>query len=134
MRIVEAWQHGPALCVDDDGLRTPQALHVAVRSDQQDLVALHGDSLRHRAVAVSGVDAPVDDDQIHGTVLALGADNESGNEGDADDEGDEVSRDAGRHAPDSISGRLTDLCDLPSSAPVRWADISARSLRETVRK
>ena len=43
VRVVEAGQDRAALGVDHDRLRAPEPLDLAVRSDAEDLVALHGD-------------------------------------------------------------------------------------------
>ena len=99
MRVIETGQDRAALGVDDDGLRAPEALHLAARPDFQDLVALDGHRFGHRPVAVGGVDLAIDDDQIDRSgVIALRADDQAGDERRADDEGDEIRGDAARHA------------------------------------
>ena len=64
----------------------------------ENLVALHGHGFGHRAVAIGGVHAAIEHDQIdRARILALRADDQPGDDRGADDEGDEICREACRH-------------------------------------
>ena len=85
--------------VDHDGLRPLQAGDFAGGADAKDLVAAHGHGLRGRAAPVRRIDGGVGDDEIHRpiVVVALGPDDEAGDEGRRDDRDNDVSGQAGRH-------------------------------------
>ena len=98
MRVVEARQHRAALGVDDDRLRSTQALDFAVGPDTDDLVAGDCEGLRQFGAAVGRIDLAVDDDQIDRTiVVSLRADDEAGDESHPDNERHGICREAGRH-------------------------------------
>ena len=91
VRVVEAGQQRAAPGVDLDGLRPPQAAHLARAPDAQDLVAAN----RHRAFEgrrpVGREHLRVEDDQIDrpAVVVPLGADNEAGDHRDGHDRDDD---------------------------------------------
>ncbi len=94
----EPRQHGAAFCVDHDRLRTTQALDLARAADAKDLVALNRDRFGVGVFAVRGVETAVDHHQIDGAIVfALRADDETGDEGDADDDSDDVRRETSGH-------------------------------------
>ncbi len=102
VRVVEARQHGAALRIDHRRLRAAQPPDLAVGADANDLVAAHGDGLGQLGRAVARIDPCIDDDQIdRAIVFALGADNQPGDQGDADDAGHQIGHEAGRHGPNS---------------------------------
>ena len=99
MRIVESRQNHAATRVDDDGLGPLQAGDFAGGADAQDLVAADGNGLGGRAAAVGRVDRGVGDDEVDRpiVVVALGPDDEAGDERRRDDRDNNVSGQAGRH-------------------------------------
>ena len=98
VRIVEPGQHRRAMGVENDGLGTPEALDVAIRSDPQNLVAANGDGFL-KIGAAAPIHLAVDDDQIDRTVriFSLCADDEAGNERGSDNDRHDDGREARRH-------------------------------------
>src|SRR4051794_4848467 len=84
--------------IDDDRLRTTQALDVVVGADLENLVPADRERLRELGRAAR-VPPPVGDDEIAGpAVVALRADDQPGDERACDDQDNDVRREAGRHA------------------------------------
>ena len=104
VRVVEARQHRAALRVDHGGLCPTEALNLTIRPDPDHLVAAHGDRVGQLR-AVAGIDTSVDNDQIDRAIIfALGANDETGDEGDADNTRHQICHEAGRHQ------RILTLC------------------------
>ena len=93
MRVVEPGQHRRALRVDHRRLRTAVAHDLALAADLENLVAADRDRVRDRPEIVGGVDPRVVDDEIDraAVVVALGADDQAGDERARHDRDDEVS-------------------------------------------
>ncbi len=84
--------------VEHHRLRTTEALDVTVGADLDDLVAANPDGLGKRCHRIARVDVAVVDDQVNrATAVALGADDETGNEGGTDDYGNDDGGKATRH-------------------------------------
>jgi hypothetical protein len=78
-----------------------EAFDFAVGSDAENLVATYGYSLL-RFCAGSGIDLAVDDDEIDraARIVALGPNDEAGDERGADDDSNENGRETRRHFDD----------------------------------
>ena len=97
-RIVESRQDGRTVSVQYDSLRAAESLDLAIRSDPQYLVSANGDGFL-KVGAAAWIHFAVDDDEVDGSVgiIALRADDEPGNEGGADNDGNNNGRKARRH-------------------------------------
>ena len=106
--IVEAGHDGGAVGVDDLGLATAQAEDVAIAAHAHNLIAAHGNGFRHGASGIRRIDSAVVDDEIDRTVtvVALGTDDEAGDERGGDDPDDNECSEADRHlvAPNVAAG------------------------------
>ncbi len=89
--VVQARQHRGAVRVDGLGRAARKPLHLAVGSDPENGVAANGERFGEASRAVGGVDAAVQDDQVHrpGLVVALRADDQADDEGSGDDRHDD---------------------------------------------
>ncbi|MNC90621.1 hypothetical protein D3C83_67410 [compost metagenome] len=93
MSVVESRQHRAAFRVDDGRLRAAEAHDLALAAGLEDLAAANGDGVRNGAVIVGGVDPGVVDDEVDraAVVVALGSDDEAGDERTRHDRDDEIS-------------------------------------------
>jgi hypothetical protein len=116
VRVVEARQYRSAARIDHRRLRTPQTHDLAFAADAQDLIAADRDRFSHRALRVGGVDLGVVDDDVDRavTIVALGSDDESGNQRCRDDTDDDVGGKAGGH--ETLRERRRKPCALTADS------------------
>ena len=119
-RVIQPRQHGGAVRVEHDCLRAPEALDVAIRSDAQNLVAANRQGFL-KVGAAAGIDLAVDDDEVDGAarIIALGADDEAGDESRPDDDGNKNGRKSRRHFC-RYSVAFTALCENRMNGAGRW--------------
>jgi len=96
--VVEAREHRRTVRIEDHGLGASQPLDLSIRTDPEDLVATDGHGFLKRGTSAR-IDLAVDDDEIDRAagIVALGTDDEAGNEGRSDDDGHEYRGQARRH-------------------------------------
>ncbi len=96
--VGKAGQDRAAVGVDDGRGIAAEPLDLAVRPDLEDAVAADRHRLGNRRAGIARVDAAVVDQQVDGRfVLALGADDQAGDDGDADDDRDQKRGEARSH-------------------------------------